>query len=104
MDLWGKKRKIFCFCLNPALDLCVLYSALREPALGPHAKEISPGQLHFTGSCGNLLRRMITFVCIVHVTYQVQQSTLHGVSHETSRHPEAHRLEANFDAEIVGKD
>lgn len=53
MDLWGKERKIFCFCLNPALDLGVLYPAPAEPALVPHPKEISPGQLHSTGSCGN---------------------------------------------------
>ena len=68
------------------------------PRKSPLASSIPQGHVAI------LLRRMIAFVCIVHVTYQVQQSTLHGVIHETCWHPEAHRLEANFDAEIVGKD
>ena len=71
MGFEGGKIQILCFCLNPALVLFVLHSALAA-VLGPHpgwsplTPSIMPGQAKV------LLRRGITFVCIVCVTYHIR--------------------------------
>lgn len=71
MGFEGGKRKILCFCLNPALALLVLHSALAA-VLGPHPRVVSPAPSNPPDQAEVVLRRVIALVCIVCVTYHIR--------------------------------
>lgn len=75
MGFEGGKRKILFFCLNPALALFVLHSALAA-VLGPHPRVVSPGPFHYawSGKGPAEKRDYICLHCLCYLPHQIELS------------------------------
>lgn len=105
MDLWGEKNKNPLFSFKSCSRLVCAISCPCRGSLLPTPQGDFPWPAPIPQSHVDvLLKKVSTFVCIVHIINQVQRSCPYGVSHEKSWYPEAQRLGKNFNAEIGGKD